>query len=264
MKLQKLGKGQSGDVHLHKELTTGKLVAIKKMDYGTKQEKELVTKKITIMRKIFNLLRNKSSSPFLPVVEPLGFFQNEGKVKAFLVMEYCHNGDLKKYIDNIKKSQTKITPQLASEIFAQMAFSMNQLHANGIMHNVLKPEKVLLTENYKVKLLDFGLAQQLQIGLFQPPEFLRYERKDDKEKEITFGITIEKQQEVISRPIQTPAVDIWSFGVMIFQLLAQHHPFFDDKTEANISAGEFIYRVVNLQPAELPDHYPLKLKNLMK
>ncbi|KAA6383433.1 MAG: hypothetical protein EZS28_021042, partial [Streblomastix strix] len=33
---------------------------------------------------------------------------------------------------------------------------------------------------------------------------------------------------------------------------------------ANISAGEFIYRVVNLQPAELPDHYPLKLKNLMK
>ncbi|KAA6359710.1 MAG: hypothetical protein EZS28_044763 [Streblomastix strix] len=122
---------------------------------------------------------------------------------------------------------------------------------------------------------DFGLAQQLQIGfeyttslssilLFQAPEFLRYERKDDKEKEVTFGITIEKQQEVISRPIQTPAVDIWSFGVMIFELLAQRHPFFDDKTEANISAGEFIFRVVNHQPAELPDHYPQILKNLIK
>ncbi|KAA6356044.1 MAG: hypothetical protein EZS28_048429, partial [Streblomastix strix] len=64
--------------------------------------------------------------------------------------------------------------------------------------------------------------------------------------------------------VQTPACDIWAFGVMMFQLLAQRHPFFDSATEADVLEEEFIHRVVNLPPAELPDHYPLKLRSLIK
>ncbi|KAA6393678.1 MAG: hypothetical protein EZS28_010794 [Streblomastix strix] len=51
---------------------------------------------------------------------------------------------------------------------------------------------------------------------------------------------------------------------MIFELLAHRHPFFDNKTEGDISAVEFIHRVVDLPPAELPDHYPSVLRNLIK
>ncbi|KAA6361663.1 MAG: hypothetical protein EZS28_042809, partial [Streblomastix strix] len=53
---------------------------------------------------------------------------------------------------------------------------------------------------------------------------------------------------------QTRASGIWALGVIIFQLLAQRHPFFDNESEEDISDEEFIHRVVNLPPAELPDY----------
>ncbi|KAA6367842.1 MAG: putative AGC family protein kinase, partial [Streblomastix strix] len=268
-KLQKLGKGKFGEVHLYKEIATQKLVAIKKMDYDTEQEKELVNKEIAMMRNVCNILRQNSTISFLPVVEPLGFFLNDNKDKAFLVLEYCSNGDLRKYIESMKKSRMEITPQLAYEIIAQIAFSMNQLHANGIIHSDLKPENVLLTEDFKVKLADFGLARQLQLGkdyttnhggtfLFQAPEVLSNKNKDSSDKD-----QIEDKRLAL-KLIQTTAVDIWAIGVMLFELLAQRHPFFDSQTEADVSAEEFIHRVISLPPAELPDHYPINLRNLIR
>ncbi|KAA6366827.1 MAG: hypothetical protein EZS28_037646, partial [Streblomastix strix] len=124
----------------------------------------------------------------------------------------------------------------------------------------LKPENVLLVEGFKVKLADFGLARQLQVGreyitaqggtfLFKAPEILR----NKKRQEIS-------QQKLI----QTTAADIWAFGVMIFELIAQHHPFFNCKSEADLSIEEYIHRVVDLPPAELPENFPLNLRNLVK
>ncbi|KAA6358319.1 MAG: putative Protein kinase family protein, partial [Streblomastix strix] len=155
------------------------------------------------------------------------------------------------------------------EMVGELAQSLIQLHSNGILHSDLKPENVLLVEGFKVKLADFGLARQLQAGreyttnhggtfLFQAPEILHNPNKEADMKDKT------KAQTSQQKLIQTTACDIWAFGVMIFELIAQHHPFFDKKTEGDVPTEEYIHRVVDLPPSELPENYPLKLRNLVK
>ncbi|KAA6396742.1 MAG: hypothetical protein EZS28_007736 [Streblomastix strix] len=66
------------------------------------------------------------------------------------------------------------------------------------------------------------------------------------------------------RLIQTTSADMYAFGVLLFELLAQKYPFFDQNVENNISLEELIKIIINSPPSELPDHYPLSLKKLVK
>ncbi|KAA6389627.1 MAG: putative aurora kinase [Streblomastix strix] len=264
----KLGKGGFGAVWYMKEKATSLQVAVKEMDYYTDEEKKMVKREIEMMQNVYGIvLQSNPSSQFLHIVQPLGFFEDEDEGKGYLVLEYCSKGDLRKYIQNMKKTRTEITPQFGYEMIGQIAVSLFQLHACGILHSGLKPENVLLNEGFKVKLADFGLSRQLQVGrecttnhggsfLYQGPEGLRNRNCAEGGKT--------KEQSSQQKIIQTIASDIWAFGVMMFELLAQRHPFFDNKFEGDISAEEFIHRVIYLPPAELPEHYPLKLKNLIR
>ncbi|KAA6370531.1 MAG: hypothetical protein EZS28_033942 [Streblomastix strix] len=131
----------------------------------------------------------------------------------------------------------------------------------------MKPDNVLLTEDLKVKLADFGLTRKLREGkeymtflggttVYQAPEVLQSQTV----QQIPTGREKEKPQ----RRTQTIAVDIWAIGIMLFELLAQHHPFIGkDEDAANLSEMEIGNRIVNLQPTELPSHYPVRLRNLI-
>ncbi|KAA6389913.1 MAG: putative serine threonine-protein kinase nek2 [Streblomastix strix] len=262
-RLGRLGRGGFGIVRHVIEKNTQIHMAWKEVDYEEDDEKEMVDQEVAMMQNSYNTIRQSNPS-FIHIVQPLGFFADKNDHKGYIVLEYCSKGDLRKYINNLKETRTEITPMLAYEIVGQIASSLYQLHSNGILHSDLKPENVLLVEGFKVKLADFGLARQLQevqeyttnhggTFLYQGPELLRIKKKEQA-----------KYQEVLPKIIQTSTADIWAFGVMIFELLTQRHPFFDHISEGYISAGELIQRVINLPPAELPEHFPLKLKNLIR
>ncbi|KAA6357841.1 MAG: hypothetical protein EZS28_046632 [Streblomastix strix] len=69
----------------------------------------MVDKEVIVMRDVIKLLRQSAQqSQFLHVVEPLGFFLNEDKDKAFIVMEYCAGGDLRNYINNLRRMEADI------------------------------------------------------------------------------------------------------------------------------------------------------------
>ncbi|KAA6393135.1 MAG: putative polyadenylate-binding protein [Streblomastix strix] len=205
-RIKRLGKGAFGSVWRMKEKATSREVAIKEMDYYSKEEKELVDHEKEILIKVFGIVRQSNPSSFIHIVEPLGFFVDQDVDKAYLVLEYCSKEDLRKYINNMKEQGMEISTEKAYEMIVQIASSLEQLHANDIIHSDLKPENVLLVEGFKVKLADFGLARQLQVGreyitaqggtfLYQGPELLRIKLKD----------------EVVPRLIQTSASDIWAF-----------------------------------------------------
>ncbi|KAA6383248.1 MAG: putative NEK protein kinase, partial [Streblomastix strix] len=247
---ERLGKGSFGVVRHIIEIRTSRHMACKEMDYDEEDEKINVERE---KKQIFNATRILRQSPItrsltqLPIVELLGFFVSEDGRKAYLVMEYCSGGDLRKYINNMKKMGVAINPEKAWEIVAQIAFSLYQLHSSGIIHADLKPENILLTEEFKVKLSDFGLARQLQVDreyttnhggtfLYQGPELHRTAGTDESNP--TGG-----ERRIPQRIIQTVASDIWSFGVMMFELLAQRHPFFDNKNPERRITAEAILQL---------------------
>ncbi|KAA6366620.1 MAG: hypothetical protein EZS28_037853, partial [Streblomastix strix] len=84
--------------------------------------------------------------------------------KVYLVLEFCAGGDMRHYIDDMKKKGTMISNEKAWEVIAQLNSAMNQLHKNQIIHADMKPDNVLFTEDFKVKLADFGMARKLQQG----------------------------------------------------------------------------------------------------
>ncbi|KAA6400068.1 MAG: putative rho family protein [Streblomastix strix] len=266
----RLGKGSFGTVWLMKDRNIQLQIAVKEMDYYTQQEKEQVAQEIAMMKNIFGIVKkSQKPSTFIHIVQPLGFFVNEDGIKGYIALEYCQKGDLRKFIENMKESGMLISPNKAWEFVGQIAQSLSLLHMNGIIHSDLKPENVLLSEGFKVKLADFGLTRQLQVGrdyttnhggsfLYQGPEILNSNSQHESANEQ------EKDNETHQKLISTIAVDVWAFGVIIYELLAQKHPFFDQKTEGNVSAVEFIKRVINLPPSEIPSIYPESMKNLVK
>ncbi|KAA6381934.1 MAG: putative Serine/threonine protein kinase [Streblomastix strix] len=268
--IQELGSGSFGSVQLAIEKLYRRLVAIKKMDYITNEQKEMVDKEVKIMRDICDKMRqsisqqqyqqssssssHQNSSQFLHVVEPLGFFKSDDGYIAYLVLEYCEGGDLHHYIKDMKDKGTEISEKKSWEMFEQIGFALQQLHINGIVHSDLKPSNILLTKDNRIKIGDFGLARQLrkdrdyttQLGgtkIYQAPELLIAEEDQLKKR-------------------QTKSADIWACGVMLFELLTHQHPF--SHGEKRTPSFELMHRVLHDEPDEIPIHYPESMRNLVK
>ncbi|KAA6373336.1 MAG: putative Serine/threonine protein kinase, partial [Streblomastix strix] len=267
-KIKEIGSGRFGTVYSMQEIRTQHIVAIKKCKYENQQQKDMVDKEVAAMREIYQIIsQSAQQSSFLHTVQPLGFFLNDEGNKAFIVMEYCERGDLRKYINDLRNLEAEISQKKCYEIVGQLASSIQQLHMNGIIHGDMKPDNVLLTEDLKVKLADFGLTRKLREGkeymtflggttVYQAPEVLQTQNV----QQIPTG----GEEQTTQRRTQTIAVDIWAIGIMLFELLAQHHPFIGkDEDAANLSEMDIGIRIVNLQPTELPAHYPVSLRNLI-
>lgn len=131
----------------------------------------------------------------------------------FIVMEFCPGGDLEPYLG---KPDSR-TPQICQDILT----GLNALHARGKVHRDLKPENVLFKENGKAALTDFGISgdrthRMTQRNIFGKPNQI-------------FGTYAYMPPEQATRArggaTVLPTTDIFSFGVLVFQLLTGQLPF---------------------------------------
>lgn len=132
---------------------------------------------------------------------------SEIKGNPFFTMEYCSNGDLASYVGR----NTSLLPRLARDILV----GLNDLHFGGKIHRDLKPENVLVRDNRRAALTDFGVVgnkdprKQLSRGLFK--------------KKQRFGTPLYMAPEMYNLKgggvTYLPTIDIWSFGVMIHELI---------------------------------------------
>jgi len=131
----------------------------------------------------------------------------------FIVMEFCPGGDLEPYLG---KPDSR-TPQICQDIL----IGLNALHARGKVHRDLKPENVLFKENGKAALTDFGISgdrthRMTQRNIFGKPNQV-------------FGTYAYMPPEQATRArggaTVLPTTDIFSFGVLVFQLLTGQLPF---------------------------------------
>jgi serine/threonine protein kinase len=148
---------------------------------------------------------------------------SEIKGNPCFTMEYCSNGDLVKFVGK----NTALLPNLARDIL----IGLHDLHSGGKIHRDLKPENVLIRENRRAALTDFGVVgnkdpnKRLSRSIFRKkqkfgtPLYMAPEMNDLKGGGVTY----------------LPTIDIWSFGVMMHELLTfGSFPFGNPQDEAEL------------------------------
>lgn len=126
---------------------------------------------------------------------------------AYIVMRYLRGGALRDRMDG------KWAVDDVSTILENIANALAMAHRYGVVHRDIKPENILLDEQGNAYLADFGIAQ-IASG------------KDDDEM-VGMGSPAYAAPEQIGGGITTPQTDIYSLGVVLFELLAGVHPFPD-------------------------------------
>lgn len=133
----------------------------------------------------------------------------------YILMEYCPGGDLGQYVDSSHPDMSRISKEIL--------LGLRDLHACGKVHRDLKPENVLFKNDGMAALTDFGISgdrnkRMTERNIFGKPQQI-------------FGTYAYMPPEQVNRTrgeaTVLPTTDIFSFGVVIYQLLTSELPFGD-------------------------------------
>lgn len=154
----------------------------------------------------------------------------------YMVMQYVNGTDLKAYI---KKHYPIPLPQVI-DIMEQVLSAVATAHAHGIIHRDLKPQNILIDENKNVKITDFGIAVAVsQDSLTQTNTLM--------------GSVHYLSPEQARGSIATKQSDIYSLGIILFELLTGKVPF-EGETAVSIALKHFREEIpsVREQNKEIP------------
>ena len=218
---KQLGSGSFGRVFLVSHNETKKLFALKVID---KRKLLMSYGKLDI---IYNEINIHAKLDHENIIKLYNF--NEDNENINIVMEYAPNGNL---YDLITKTKTGFDEYKAFEYFIQVVNAVHYLHNNNIIHRDIKPENILIGEDNKIKLCDFGWAKELSL-----------------ENRSTFCGTVEYMApEIVGSENYDYGVDIWSLGILLYELLYGHSPFKANNTKnviLNIKSHELTYDDTN-------------------
>lgn len=148
----------------------------------------------------------KISSEYL--VHSLDFGVVQGN--PFLLMEYCPEGDLSKFVG---KDISRL-PDYAHDILEGLYI----LHAEGKVHRDLKPENVLIRRNGKAALTDFGVVGEMDQSK-RLSEVGWWKKRPKQVQGTPLYMAPEMADRIGGGVTYLPTVDLWSFGVMMYELL---------------------------------------------
>jgi serine/threonine protein kinase/lipopolysaccharide biosynthesis regulator YciM len=205
-----LGRGGMGIVWLVENVETGSPAAVKFLPYA-----------------------DASSSSRGRFARELRFLANlsHANIARFLQSGMLADGDTPwfamEYIQGIWFTEACAAQQASVEellrLFRQLCEAVRFLHENEIIHRDIKPSNVLVTDRKVVKLLDFGIAKQIS-----QDELLQKLAK----QETRYMCPHYSAPEWIQMGIANAKTDIYSLGVMLYEVLAGQMPFEDQKGSA--------------------------------
>lgn len=206
-----LGSGLQGKVKLGVDAQTQQRVALKIMDCAKLNRKAMVNvyREVEAMSRVAhpNVLR------LLAVHDELEYTKKDGSSKKviLIVLELATGGELFDFM----MYTGCFSESVARAYFQQLVAGLDECHAQGVFHRDVKPENLLLDENFALKIADFGLS-----GLREG------DNGGTAELYTQCGTRSYMSPEVLScLPYEGAPADVWSAGVVLFIMLAGFPPF---------------------------------------
>jgi serine/threonine protein kinase/tetratricopeptide (TPR) repeat protein len=131
----------------------------------------------------------------------------------YFVMDYVDGTPIDKYCDEHKLNTVE-----RLKLFLTVCSAVHAAHQNLIVHRDIKPTNILVTLNGQPRLLDFGIAKLLDTGLF-PSENITT-APDERPMTPAFA----SPEQIRGEPVTT-ASDVYSLGILLYQLLTGHRPY---------------------------------------
>jgi 3-phosphoinositide dependent protein kinase-1 len=244
--IKEVGEGSYGRVYLAKRVSDDMKVAIKMLD------KHHLIKS----HKVEHVMREKKilSEHLHPnLIELIGTYQDEDNLYFALAFE--ENGDLSGLITRMKKLPLEIVRYYS----AQLVGILQYIHFAGIVHRDLKPQNILISTDFRIKLIDFGdsLVEGATEEIEKPdddssdldeedkkeaaeekqPEFIEFRAHDEdaiedegykamSEYRGTFvGTPLYVAPEMLKESMSGHFTDLWALGCIIYQMITGEVPF---------------------------------------
>lgn len=192
---RKLGRGKFGRVFCVKEKQTGYICALKCMN-----KTELVEYRVE--NQFQREIEIQSNLLHPNILRLYGYFHDAKRV--YLIVEYAVKGELYKHL----QAAGRFDEVKASKYIYQMADALQYLHKKNIIHRDIKPENILVDSNGDIKISDFGWSVH------------------SASRRATMCGTLDYlPPEMVERKTHDSRVDIWSLGILTYELLVGTPPF---------------------------------------
>lgn len=265
-----LGRGKFGNVYLAREKDTKFVVALKVM---FKKQIQLNNVEHQVRREI----EIQSHLRHPNILRLYGYFHDLTRI--YLILEYAPKGALYKELQS--HPNKRLDEKRTAGYVLSLADALNYLHERNVIHRDIKPENLLLGHNGELKIADFGWsvhepnsARTTLCGTvdYLPPESMHsHFIHNFFFTETNFNL-LHSAFAVIQGHPHTKQVDLWSLGVLCFELLVGEPPFqttsyeetYKKITQVNYTAPEFLSKAATHLISKLlvsnPDRrLPLKM-----
>jgi TolB-like protein/predicted Ser/Thr protein kinase len=205
--LEKLGEGGMGVVYRAEDVKLGREVALKFLPAEWTRDEEARSRFLREARAAAAL-----NHPSICTVHEI----DEADGRIFIAMELIEGGDLK-----ARLASGPISLEKALTIAAEIADALEEAHAKGIVHRDVKPANVMLAADGRAKIMDFGLAR-----LAGATDLTR--------TGTTLGTVAYMSPEQARGDEVDHRTDIWSLGVLLYEMVTGTRPFVGDRDQAVI------------------------------
>lgn len=243
-KIRLLGKGDVGKVYLVREKTTNRLYAMKVLS-----KKEMIQRNKIKRALAEQEILATSNHPF--IVTLYHSFQSEEYL--YLCMEYCMGGE---FFRALQTRKSKCISEVDARFYvSEVTAALEYLHLMGFIYRDLKPENILLHQSGHIMLSDFDLSKQTES--IKNPSMSSISSNNKNLMTLDTKVCIDGFRtnsfvgteeyiapEVIRGKGHTAAVDWWTLGILLFEMLFGTTPFKGstrNQTFSNILKSEVVF-----------------------
>ena len=190
-KIKKIGRGAFGSVYKIQDKNDNKVYALKEIILNKNENLDEIKNEAHLLQKIDNENVIKYINSF--------FYDDS----FYLIMEFCSNLDLRSFINEHKKDNKLISETIIRKIISGLCHGIKAIHNNNMIHRDLKPENIFISDNYEIKIGDFGLSKILNKTNYAKTKV---------------GTYVYMAPEMYNSEKYTNKVDIWALGCIIHEL----------------------------------------------